>query len=811
MAEKITSVRLKVVGGQQVKAELADVGKTGQQAMERVRDAATPASRGLKVLDGAVADVRGRIDAVSSGIGPVGAGLSRLGLAGSVAAGGVVAVGLALAAGTREFADWELSQKRLEAVLKATGYAAGLTGTEIDSYADGIEKATLATAEGVKQAAAVLATFKSVSGETFTRALGLAQDMAAVFGGDVSTAATQLGKALEDPIEGLTALRRVGVTFSAEQKRVIADFYETGRTAEAQRVILDALAGQVGGAGAAEGDTLAGAFKHATDSAGDLLQRFAEIVGATGVTRAALDGIASSLKAIVAATQTSDEDALASARAKLAALGSRPEFDQSLLNRSGAFMPGGAGRKQAIYDSERAKILAEISKYEDRIDTAEKQRSTAGMGAARQARNAQEEKLVEIYDKLEKQLKGVATDEEKVAAIRKETAKTIASIEGQRLPGGANDAEIEKAKAAARQLEERRIAEVFKKASAATGRDNDRFDDLIGDLTAAAANIEDRRAAFIRSYTERLGASATPEQEAQVKALAANAYDEKLAQTVRDAADPTREYNRQLSDLNRLLAEGKISEATYADAVARANEELARGADDIMSRRRDALSGLQSALGSYAKDATNAARNVANATEGILSSTEDALTGLFAKGKADIKGFVDAILADLARLLVRQTITGPLSSFLSSSLGGLFGGGGATGAPMDLISAAKGHVGGHVGGGIGLGGSYPAAIWDSAPRFHEGGTVLRPGERPIIAKVGEQIRTAEQQARDAAARAPQVNINVQNESQNASAQVERGPSGRPDDFIIRVVDRGMARGSIGAMRGYGVSRQVIKR
>lgn len=806
MAEKITSVRLKVSGGQQVKAELTDVGKSGEQALNRIRDASTPAGRGLRVLDGAASDIRARIDAVSSGIGPVGAGLSRLGLVGSVAAGGIALVGAALAGGIREFQDWELSQRRLEAVLKATGYAAGLTGSEIDSYADEIEKTTLATAEGVKQAAAVLATFKSVSGETFTRALGLAQDMAAVFGGDVSTAATQLGKALEDPVEGLTALRRVGVTFSAEQKRVIADLYETGRTAEAQRVILDALAGQVGGAGAAEGDTLTGAFKHATDSVGDLLQRFAEVTGAAGGVRAALDSIARGAKAVVAATQTSDEDALAAARGKLAALGGRPEVDPRMLRQNGSYI---AGRQQREYDAERAKILAEIAKYEDRIDTADKQRATAGMGAARQARNAQEEKLVEIYDKLEKQLKGVATDEEKVAAIRKETTKTIASIEGQRLPGGTNDAEIERAKAAARQLEERRIAEVFKKASAETGRDNDRFDDLIGDLTAAAANIDDRRAAFIRSYTERLGASATPQQEAQVKALAANAYDEQLARTIRDAADPTREYNRQLTDLNRLLAEGKISEVAYADAVARANEEMARGADDIMSRRRDALSGLQSSLGAYARDATNMARNVANAAEGILSSTEDAITSVFAKGKIDIKGFVDSILADLARLLVRQTITGPLSSLLSSGLSNAFGGG-ATGAPMNLL-APRGHVGGHIGGGLGLAGSYPMSLWSDAPRYHEGGTVLRPGERPIIAKVGEQIRTAEQQARDAAARGPQVNISVQNESTSARADVQRGPSGRPDDLVIRMVDRGMARGDVRSLSNYGVRPPVIRR
>ena len=70
---------------------------------------------------------------------------------------------------------------------------------------------TLATAEQVQDAAGVMATFRSVTGETFTRAMTLAQDMSAVFGTDLRGSVTQLGKALENPAEGLTALRRIGL------------------------------------------------------------------------------------------------------------------------------------------------------------------------------------------------------------------------------------------------------------------------------------------------------------------------------------------------------------------------------------------------------------------------------------------------------------------------------------------------------------------------------------------------------------------------------------------------------------------------
>ena len=43
--------------------------------------------------------------------------------------------------------------------------------------------------------------------------------MTAVFGQDLCSSATQLGKALEDPIDGLTALRRVGISFSDTPER----------------------------------------------------------------------------------------------------------------------------------------------------------------------------------------------------------------------------------------------------------------------------------------------------------------------------------------------------------------------------------------------------------------------------------------------------------------------------------------------------------------------------------------------------------------------------------------------------------------
>lgn len=88
-----------------------------------------------------------------------------------------------------------------------------------------------------------------------------------MFGQDLRSSAVQLGKALEDPVQGITALRRVEVSFSASQRELIGTLVETGQVAEAQRLILDALERQVGGAGTAKASGLTGATNRLADAA----------------------------------------------------------------------------------------------------------------------------------------------------------------------------------------------------------------------------------------------------------------------------------------------------------------------------------------------------------------------------------------------------------------------------------------------------------------------------------------------------------------------------------------------------------------
>ena len=163
-------------------------------------------------------------------------------------------------------AKFERQTLKLAALLKATGHAARQTGQDIEAMAVSIGRATLASVQGARDAAGVLLTFKSIAGDVFERTLVLTQDLAAVGFGSMKTAALQLGKALEEPEIGLSALRRVGVSFTEQQKEQIKVLSLTGNQLQAQQMILEALEGQVGGAGKGEAGGLAGAWDTLTEN-----------------------------------------------------------------------------------------------------------------------------------------------------------------------------------------------------------------------------------------------------------------------------------------------------------------------------------------------------------------------------------------------------------------------------------------------------------------------------------------------------------------------------------------------------------------
>jgi len=268
MATQTATVEVKLTANQQnlkrgldsAQKSLGKTAKAGKKAQKDlatggkgVQDSFRRASQSIAAIQGPLGPVAGRITSLGTIIGNVGLKVAAITV-------GIAALTFGLRAIVGTVSRAEVQFAKLNAILRATGDASGLTITEIEELSREIGIQTLASTQKVRDAAGILLTFKSITGDTFRNALRLTQDLAQVGFGDVKQGAIQLGKALEEPIVGLGALRRVGVSFTEEQKKLIKSLENTGQRAKAQDLILGALNKQVGGAGVKSAQGLAGAL-----------------------------------------------------------------------------------------------------------------------------------------------------------------------------------------------------------------------------------------------------------------------------------------------------------------------------------------------------------------------------------------------------------------------------------------------------------------------------------------------------------------------------------------------------------------------
>ena len=164
--------------------------------------------------------------------------------------------GLAVGA-VRAAEEAQVANNRLDSVAQSMGLFGTNTKVVTDrlkDFADETMKKIAVDDELVKSTQAQLLTFKDLAvtagtaGGAFDRATIAAFDMAAVFGGTGEDNAVRLGKALQDPIAGVSSLRKVGVQLSDQQEAMIKTFVDAGDAASAQNIILNELETQVGGA-----------------------------------------------------------------------------------------------------------------------------------------------------------------------------------------------------------------------------------------------------------------------------------------------------------------------------------------------------------------------------------------------------------------------------------------------------------------------------------------------------------------------------------------------------------------------------------
>ena len=213
------------------------------------------------------AGLKSTMSSLGSGIGTAFSGIAK-----SVGAMGLAATGAAAAIGGIAYKLISIAEEGIQAenriknVVKTMGLFGSQSGDVADrliKVADATELATGVDGDLIMSAQAKLATFKElaktsgITGGAFDRATQASIDMAAVFGGDASTYAVQLGKALEDPEKGLAALKRTGALTAQQIKEISQEFTQTGNRAKAFDQVLKAIETQVGGSASATASGMA--------------------------------------------------------------------------------------------------------------------------------------------------------------------------------------------------------------------------------------------------------------------------------------------------------------------------------------------------------------------------------------------------------------------------------------------------------------------------------------------------------------------------------------------------------------------------
>ena len=129
-------------------------------------------------------------------------------------------------------------------------------------------------------------------------------------------------------------------------------------------------------------------------------------------------------------------------------------------------------------------------------------------------------------------------------------------------------------------------------------------------------------------------------------------------------ATAIREYNDQLTLLNRALEEGRITQAQFNAEVANTPiPEQLKNPDSIME-------GLREGMDLYKASFLSMRDSMSNAVVDTMGGMTDALANFVATGKGSFRDFTASVLQDLSRMLIKMAIMKALQSAM-----GMFGGG----------------------------------------------------------------------------------------------------------------------------------------
>lgn len=261
-AEKQAGARTKSLSSE-LKAAGVDVTRLGEHE-RKLAGQLDQTTRRIEAQKNAAARAA-KLDKLGEGIGSFGQKLT---------VGATLPFGVFVGTAIQASREGAAAMAQVNAGLASMGPKAGRSLEQLKSRATGLANTSLFDDDEIlRKVTANMLTFGNVSGTTFDRAQLAAVNLSARLGQDLQSSSIQLGKALNDPVKGVTALSKVGVSFTAQQKAMIKSMVAHGNVAGAQSLILKELEQQYGGSAKAARDA---------DPGGALSKSYGEFQQAVG-------------------------------------------------------------------------------------------------------------------------------------------------------------------------------------------------------------------------------------------------------------------------------------------------------------------------------------------------------------------------------------------------------------------------------------------------------------------------------------------------------------------------------------------------
>jgi lambda family phage tail tape measure protein len=770
------AIRLAVEGGGQVKAELVTVGQSGEQSLKRIESAGERASGGLKGL-GRQAEL------LRTGIRTLGGALIGVTTVGGLAA--LVDRSISAADAIGKTADKIGVGVEALQELRFAAKASGVEQQTLDMALQRFTRRAAEAAQGTGEAKDALASMgialRDQSGN-LRRSEDLLADVADAFARieDPAERVRLAFKLFDSEGVALVNLLRGGSGALEEMRDRARDLgivldEHLVRDAERARTELDTLAQVISA-------NLTRAALEAAPVIADLSSWLADVAGKAGIAwerlfdapeekslrtlRYELDLASSTIEKLEGRIQELRESPT---------LGFTTFLDTAQIN----------ALEHKLEELRRARdqTQARIAFLEGPPDTG----APAPVSAPAPDDTAGVQDRAKNLERIARELEGTlfSITHEGIARIIAEHERRTAEIEALRARDGSNAQQVDLLISQSAAVREAQLSQLRAKEVEAAEKARAANERVVASLEAEReALAQTERERFVAQALSRLSAEATAEQRREVEQLAEALFDEqqafqarqRLLDEGRSVIDRTRnateQYAAEIAKLNELLAAGAIDQATYAKAVEDANDRALRSSQVWTD-------GASRFLRDYVAESQDAAVATERAFANAFSGAEDALTGFATTGRLEFRGMADSILADITRIAVRQTITGPLAGLLQSGFagGGLFGlfhEGGIAGYRPPAVRYAD------------------PGLFEHAPRYHGGGFAgsgLLPDEVPIIARRGELVVPPERVVRDESKERERAPITVVINVTAADANSFRASQGQIAAQMARAIDR----------------------